>query len=118
MKPLSFLLAATALLCACQPNTSSPPPAAPVGPADLLVFQIEGERAPCTGVAPRECLVVNNELFYEEIAGYRHNDGIPARICVDRRKRPEPIAADQGLFTYHRIACPATAPQRPTESNE
>ncbi|MCT4610748.1 MAG: DUF4377 domain-containing protein [Pelagimonas sp.] len=98
------------LLVACQAPAPKPAPEPETNlPKDLHIFEIGAETAPCTGVAPRQCLIVNGELFYEPIAGYTHQHGIPARICIERRKRAEPIPADVGLFTYTRTPCPETS---------
>ena len=53
------------------------------------------------------CLVVNGEYFYDVIDGYRHIEGQPARIYVERTERPEPVPADAGGFLYRRIPLPA-----------
>jgi hypothetical protein len=72
---------------------------------EKLVFEIDANTAPCVGVAPMRCLIVNGEYFYESIAGYRHIEGTAAKICVLRSKRPEPVPADLGVFSYSRITC-------------
>lgn len=72
---------------------------------EKLVFEIDANTAPCVGVAPMQCLVVNGEYFYESISGYRHIEGTAAKICVLRSKRAEPIPADLGAFKYIRVPC-------------
>ena len=69
----------------------------------VILFVIEAHTVPCEGLVPRRCLVVNGEYFYDVIDGYRHVEGRPARIYVERRKRPEPVPADVGDFVYRRV---------------
>lgn len=72
----------------------------------VILFVIEANTVPCEGLVPRRCLVVNGEYFYGVIDGYRHVEGRPARIYVERSKRPEPVPADVGDFVYRRVAGP------------
>ena len=74
---------------------------------EVILFDIEAHTVPCQGVAPMRCLVVNGEYFYDLIDGYRHIEGQPARIYVERTERPEPLPADAGGFLYRRIPLPA-----------
>lgn len=71
--------------------------------AVILLFVIEANTVPCEGLVPMRCLVVNGEYFYDVIDGYQHVEGRPARIYVERRKRPEPVPADVGDFVYRRV---------------
>ena len=38
----------------------------------------------CVGVAPMRCMVVDGELFYEEIEGFEHEEGYRYRIRMER----------------------------------
>ena len=69
----------------------------------VILFAIEANTVPCEGLVPMRCLVVNGEYFYDVIDGYQHVEGRPARIYVERRKRPEPVPADVGDFVYRRV---------------
>lgn len=69
----------------------------------VILFVIEANTVPCQGLVPMRCLVVNGEYFYDVIDGYRHVEGRPARIYVERSKRPEPVPADAGDFVYRRV---------------
>ena len=69
----------------------------------VILFDIEANPVPCEGLVPMRCLVVNGEYFYDVIDGYRHVEGRPARIYVERSKRPEPVPADVGDFVYRRV---------------
>ena len=70
---------------------------------EVILFDIDAHTVPCEAVAPTRCLVVNGEYFYGVIDGYRHIEGQPARIYVERTERPEPVPADVGAFLYRRI---------------
>ena len=72
----------------------------------MILFDIDAHTVPCEAVAPMRCLVVNGEYFYDVIDGYRHIEGQPARIYVERTERPEPVPADVGAFLYRRIDRP------------
>lgn len=69
----------------------------------VILFDIEANTVPCERLVPMRCLVVNGEYFYDVIDGYRHVEGRPARIYVERSKRPEPVPADVGDFVYRRV---------------
>lgn len=69
----------------------------------VILFDIEANTVPCEGLVPMRCLVVNGEYFYDVIDGYRHVEGRPARIYVERSKRPEPVPTDVGDFVYRRV---------------
>ena len=66
--------------------------------SEVILFDIEADTVACEGVAPMRCLVVNGEYFYDVIDGYRHVEGQPARIYVERSERSEPVPADAGDF--------------------
>lgn len=53
---------------------------------------VEGERQPCTGVAPMTCLVVNGELHYGGIENYQHEDGKRCSFRVQKIKIKNPPA--------------------------
>lgn len=72
---------------------------------EILTFDIAANTAACVGVAPMRCLVVNGDLFYDAIQGYEHLQGQGSQICVIRTTRPEPVPADIGRFSYHRVDC-------------
>lgn len=72
---------------------------------EIRVFNIAGERVSCEGVAPMQCLVVNGEYFYDDIIGYAHVKGRPARICVQEIPRPGEVPADAGTVIYQRVVC-------------
>ena len=69
---------------------------------DILTFQIAPYTQDCVGVAPMKCLVVNNELFYDEIQGFQHQQGTEYIIKVQRTKR-ENTPADAGAYIYQLV---------------
>jgi len=93
------ILAILLLATACVNNESSG------REGETQTFNIAANTEACEGVAPMRCLVVNSEFFYDMIDDYQHVEGQPAKICVIRSARPEPIAADQGSFSYRRVDC-------------
>ena len=52
---------------------------------DCVVDVVIGpELEDCVGVAPMRCMVVDGELFYDEIEGFEHEDGYRYRIRMER----------------------------------
>ena len=57
----------------------------------------------CVGVAPQMCLVVNDELFYEEIDGFDHQPGYAYRLRIEQYDRwpgQTEIPQDVGRYGY------------------
>ena len=71
-------------------------------PGDTLTFQIAPYTQDCTGVAPMKCMVVNNELFYDDIQGFEYQEGTEYTITVKRIKR-ENVPADASAYIYQLI---------------
>lgn len=75
------------------------------GQESLKMF-VKESKAPCTGVAPMECLQVKYyndkewQLFYDHIEGFNFEKGNRYEILVTRTKRPEPIPADASAYQY------------------
>ena len=49
-----------------------------------LLFVVGPALRDCVGVAPMKCLVVNGELFYDEIKGFDYEPGFVYRLEVVR----------------------------------
>ena len=49
-----------------------------------LLLVVGPELRDCVGVAPMKCLVVNGELFYDEIKGFDYEQGFIYRLEVVR----------------------------------
>ncbi len=104
---MRFFGALALIACAsCTTENDAGDELSNAGTGDIEVFNIAANTAECVGVAPMRCLVVNGDLFYDDIEGYDHVEGESARICVFRTSRPEPIPADASAFEYTRTSCP------------
>lgn len=78
------------------PAATAVPEAATAVHVDLLFCQddmdvdcvedvvIGPELEDCVGVAPMRCMVVDGELFYDEIEGFEHEEGYRYRIRMER----------------------------------
>ncbi len=92
-----FLFLAISLLAGCQSKA--------ISTSSSERFDISANTVPCEGpFFPMRCLIVNGEYFYDAIEGYQHIEGSSATIYVERRKRPDPIPADVGKYTYHVVS--------------
>ena len=69
---------------------------------NVLTFQIAPYTQDCVGVAPMKCLVVNNELFYDDITGFEHQEGTEYILKVRRTDREE-IPADASAYLYELV---------------
>lgn len=69
--------------------------------AEILAFHIEPERVDCIGVGPMKCLVVNRELFYDEIQDFEFIEGTTYDLEVLRTER-ENTLADANTFHYRK----------------
>ncbi len=78
--------------------------AMPVGENDenLLTFNIEPERKPCTGEGEMECLIVNGEYFYDSIDGFEFESGYSYELIVERTER-ESVPADASVYEYRLV---------------
>lgn len=67
----------------------------------LKTLEIAAERVPCHGVAPQQCLIVNGELFYDEIIGFDPVEGNTYVVEVEVRElSPEETPADAPSILY------------------
>jgi len=69
---------------------------------EVLTFSIARQKVDCVGVGPMECLVVNDEYFYDGIAGFDFEPGNEYVITVQRTER-ENVPADAGIYEYSLI---------------
>ena len=61
------------------------------------------EQVECTGAAPQRCLVVDGELFYDAIEGFRYEAGYRYRLRIeeyDRWPGQAEIPQDAGRYGY------------------
>ena len=103
-------LAIAALACtapAAEPAT----PTAPNGSVQEVV--VGPEQVECTGSAPQLCLVVDGELFYDEIEGFKHEAGYIYRLRIeeyDRWPGQTEIPQDAGRYGYRLLQLLAKTP--------
>lgn len=71
-----------------------------VGETGIQAFTVAPAREACTGVGPRECLVVNGELFYDRIAGFTFEPGYEYQLLVNKTRREGDVPADASEFEY------------------
>lgn len=67
---------------------------------EILTLNIEPNMVPCVGVAPMQCLMVNNEYWYDEIEGFEFEKGFEYVLRVQKTKRIKPIPADASMYRY------------------
>lgn len=103
MRKSAIMLLVPMLGAACVETTVSETGSAIAG--ERQNFDIAAETRSCRGLAPTRCLVVNGELFYGSIEGYRHVEGKNAKICVVRSERAGPLPVDQGAYQFRRVDC-------------
>ena len=104
-----------ALACtapAAESATPTPiPPPAPNGSVQEVV--VGPEQVECTGSAPQLCLVVDGELFYDEIEGFEYEAGYIYRLRIeeyDRWPGQTEIPQDAGRYGYRLLELLAKTP--------
>lgn len=75
------------------------------GDAIELVVEVGPELVDCIGVAEQTCLMVDGDLFYDDIVGFDHEAGYRYSLKLKRTLAwgttdPEKIPADAGLYKY------------------
>lgn len=68
-----------------------------------VIVTVDSELAPCTGVAEMDCMVVDGQLFYDSINGFKYEEGYVYQLEVEQIFRDEPIPADVGTWYYKLI---------------
>ena len=110
-----IILAAAVACSAPEPTplptaTSEPPPAVaatPTNPGRVSEVTVGPQRVDCVGSAPQRCLVVDDELFYDEIDGFEHEAGYEYRLRIeeyDRWPGQTEIPQDAGRYGYRLLA--------------
>lgn len=70
---------------------------------EAMEVTVGPELEDCVGVAPMKCMVVNDELFYDTIAGFDYEPGYEYRLKIERYDawpdREEP-PQDAGKYGY------------------
>ena len=115
------LAMAAIILAALACNTSSGPDAPPALPATrpatpggaIQEVTVGPELAECVGSYPQQCLVVDGELFYDPIDGFRHQAGYRYRLRIERYDRfpgQTAIPQDTGRYGYRLLEILAQTP--------
>ena len=111
----ALAVAIAALACtapAAEPATPAPTTApAPNGSVQEVV--VGPERMECTGSAPQLCLIVDGELFYDEIEGFEYEAGYIYRLRIeeyDRWPGQTEIPQDAGRYGYRLLELLAKTP--------
>ncbi|WP_107497199.1 DUF4377 domain-containing protein [Thalassobius sp. I31.1] len=104
-KASAFLL--TAALGACTDITGDPATSHLLKAEEpqRLTVTVAPQRAECHGLFPRQCLVVDNQLFYDGIEGFSHETGTTYELEILRSPRAAPgqILYDVGAYRYQLI---------------
>ena len=72
----------------------------------IKTFVVGPEKEDCEGVGPQECLVVDGELFYDEIEGFEFEEGKTQKIRVRQIQEyasEDDVPADASLYRYQMI---------------
>lgn len=89
-----------------EPQAAAARPAsltAPAEPGQVREVTVGPQRVDCVGSAPQLCLVVDNELFYDEIDGFEHEAGYEYRLRIEQYDRwpgQSEIPQDAGRYGY------------------
>ena len=124
LSPQNFALAlamAAIILAALACSASSGPDALPASPATrpatpggaIQEVTVGPELVECVGSYPRQCLVVDGELFYDPIDGFRHQAGYRYRLRIERYDRfpgQTAVPQDTGRYGYRLLEILAQTP--------
>ena len=72
------------------------------GESSLLTFNVGPERMTCTGEMEMECLIVNGEYFYDEIAGFEFEPGFEYVLRVERISKDN-VPMDASSYEYNLV---------------
>ena len=111
----AIILAALACSASSGPDTPPAPPATkPATPNGTIQEVTVGpELVDCVGSHPQRCLVVDGELFYDPIDGFRHQAGYRYRLRIERYDRfpgQTEIPQDTGRYGYRLLEILAQTP--------
>ena len=85
---------------------------------ETTTFHIAPYRADCVGIAPMECLVVNDELFYSTIEGFTFEEGTEYEVVVEIKELdPEEVPADASSYEYKLIEIISATKQTPPDTS-
>ncbi|RXJ73254.1 hypothetical protein CS022_11020 [Veronia nyctiphanis] len=103
----ALVLHVSILLAACSnpqlPNIDVPLFKPRISPdADLLVVDIAPKKEFCVGLIPGKCLVVDGELFYDQIQGFRFQEGYhyKVKMAVEKAFSGSGVQANASPYKY------------------
>ena len=101
MNLLARLLSVTFIsaLCMTQAHATSDPR----GSNTAKMIDIAPNTVDCFGVGPMKCLVVDGELFYGQIQGYNHTEGLGTNICVEISSQNIAGISDRSSQSYRQV---------------
>lgn len=119
-QPTATAIVASSQTAAPSPTIASAPTVAPTptaAPSDIetcadetavdcvMEVSVGPELEDCVGSAPMRCLVVDGELFYDDIEGFEHEAGYRYRLRLERYDRWQGQAppADASKYGYRLI---------------
>ena len=117
----ALAVAIAALACTAptaEPTTPTEPPmptpTQPTAPNGSVQEVVVGpEQVECTGSAPQLCLIIDGELFYDEIEGFEYEAGYIYRLRIeeyDRWPGQTEIPQDAGRYGYRLLELLAKTP--------
>jgi hypothetical protein len=107
-------------IVACSQSSDSEPVVEP-GPdsgsgVERMIFEIDSQKVPCTGVGPMECLRIREpgevewRFFYDSIEGFTFEPGFRYVVEVDRTRVENP-PADASSFRYRLVELVSKDPE-------
>ena len=89
MNALKVILPSVLLLLAvvaCQQDGATDEPDESTGGVESVVMQVTvgPKLLDCVGVAPRKCMEVDGQLFYDSIDGFDYQEGYTYRLKIER----------------------------------
>ena len=86
----------------------------------LMTVSVGAHKVDCFGIAPMQCLLVDDLLFYSQIKGFNFEDGYDYQLKIKRIKvfTKHIAPADASLYEYHLIKVLSKTKQMPVLINE
>ena len=77
-------------LVACSHASTEVAPAKTSSNNSKMIVTIGPELQDCFGVGPMKCMLVDGKLFYDQIQGFSHKNGVTSTIEVAREQYCDP----------------------------
>ncbi|ODA35730.1 hypothetical protein A8L45_03065 [Veronia pacifica] len=80
----------------------------------MLVVDIAPKMENCTGLIPMKCLVVDGDLFYDRIQGFRFQEGYyyKVKMAVEPAYPQGVVPADASPYKYTLVEVLSKSPHR------